>query len=79
MARLSSIQTTQKRKTAVPDGTGNGGKTIIVYHSGIVPQKERIVKMAIKELIVDNFAGGYKPSAALVRVNLPEMCGGHNE
>lgn len=33
-------------------------KTIIVYHSGIVPQKERIVKMAITELIVDNFAGG---------------------
>ena len=32
--------------------------------------------MIHNELIVDNFAGGYKPSAELVRANLPEMCGG---
>lgn len=29
-----------------------------MFYSGIVPQKERIVNMAITELIVDNFAGG---------------------
>ncbi len=30
------------------------------------------------ELIVDNFAGGYSPTAP-VRANLPEMCGGGNK
>ena len=31
----------------------------------------------MRELIVDNFAGGIP--AALVRANLPEMCGGTYE
>lgn len=49
---------------------GNGANKM--FYSGIVPQKERIVNMAITELIVDNFAGGGGASTGI------EMAVGHS-
>lgn len=69
------MRMTQKRKTAAERQFSKRSRKM--YYSAIVAHRKEIVKMAINELIIGNFAGGY--AAAPVKANLPEMCGGDNK